>query len=303
MTPVRDAADVPYLDRIALEPLAARRWRSRYSEPNPNGRTYGGQLLALAVEAALREVPAERAPTMLQFLFRQGALPNHDIDLTVAPLQEGKRFSAVQVQGQQAGRAVLSAQLSFAVALDGLSLEQPSTAPGDEQPGTFPTYAETPAAVRDAVARLGTFGVGCEPAIERRIPDAAAQVLGPQAGARFRQWLRIPQPLPAQSRSHYAALAYLSDWWLTFCFWIPQLRDGRQRPIYTASLNHTLWFHRAPRADQWVHMATSRIHVGQGRGLAIGHFHDREGRHLATAMQECLTTYQDGSQTLQPPAP
>ena len=57
---------------------------------------------------------------------------------------------------------------------------------------------------------------------------------------------------------------------------------------YTASLDHTIWFHRPVQADQW-HLYDFSCHGFIGsRGLAIGHVFTAEGLHVATVAQEVL---------------
>ena len=58
--------------------------------------------------------------------------------------------------------------------------------------------------------------------------------------------------------------------------------------LYTASLDHTIWFHRPIRADEWhLHDFTCHTFVG-GRGLSIGHLFTSSGAHAATIAQEVL---------------
>ncbi|HQZ36230.1 MAG TPA: thioesterase family protein, partial [Ilumatobacteraceae bacterium] len=57
---------------------------------------------------------------------------------------------------------------------------------------------------------------------------------------------------------------------------------------FTASLDHTIWFHRAVRADQW-HLYDFSCHAFTGaRGLGIGHVFSTDGAHVATVAQEVL---------------
>jgi acyl-CoA thioesterase-2 len=57
---------------------------------------------------------------------------------------------------------------------------------------------------------------------------------------------------------------------------------------FSASLDHTMWFHRPLRADEWhLHDFTCHSYVG-GRGLTIGHVFTAEGVHVATVAQEVL---------------
>ena len=57
---------------------------------------------------------------------------------------------------------------------------------------------------------------------------------------------------------------------------------------YTASLDHTIWFHRPLRADEW-HLYDFSCHAFTGaRGLGIGHVFSTDGTHVATVAQEVL---------------
>jgi acyl-CoA thioesterase len=103
---------------LTLDAAGEGRWRSRHGDANRNGRSYGGQLLGQAMMAALMDVPAGRAATMMQFLFLQGAMPEEAVDFQVTALQEGKRFSSRHVRGRQGkGRTVLDAQVTCALPL------------------------------------------------------------------------------------------------------------------------------------------------------------------------------------------
>jgi acyl-CoA thioesterase-2 len=55
-----------------------------------------------------------------------------------------------------------------------------------------------------------------------------------------------------------------------------------------ASLDHTIYFHRPGRHDDWVLHDFSGHGVVGARGLAIGHIYARDGLHLATVIQETL---------------
>jgi acyl-CoA thioesterase-2 len=52
------------------------------------------------------------------------------------------------------------------------------------------------------------------------------------------------------------------------------------------SLDHALWFHRAPTADDWFFCEVRPLTVRDSRGLVFGTMFDRAGRHLATFTQE-----------------
>ena len=273
--------------------IAPGLWRNRYGDANNNGRSYGGQLLGQAMMAALMDVPADRPPTMMQFLFLQGAMPDRSLDFTVTPLQDGKRFSSRHVRAMQAGRTVLDAQVTCALPLDAPAHADPTPAPQGEHPLNLPDFASLDVAFRRDLQRLGGYSEAHKPSVEFRIPDATRQLSAATATERFRFWMKAHGPLADDSRIHAAAFAYISDWWLNFSSLSMHLRDIGSRKLYISSLNHALWLHRPVRADEWLHVETQSPCAASGRGLSVARFHDLQGRFVASGTQECLMVYVD----------
>ena len=58
--------------------------------------------------------------------------------------------------------------------------------------------------------------------------------------------------------------------------------------VQMASLDHAMWFHRPFRVDEWVLYTCYSPSASGARGLATGHFFTRDGRLLATVVQEGL---------------
>ena len=61
--------------------------------------------------------------------------------------------------------------------------------------------------------------------------------------------------------------------------------------LQVASLDHALWFHEDFRADEWLLHTVQAERIGGGRGLARGSFYTREGRLVATTMQQGLMRF------------
>ena len=55
-----------------------------------------------------------------------------------------------------------------------------------------------------------------------------------------------------------------------------------------ASLDHALWFHRPFRADDWLLYVQDSPNTAGGRGMARGLIYARDGRLVASVMQEGL---------------
>lgn len=280
---------------LLLDRIGEGHWRSRAGDPNPNGRSFGGQLLGQAAMAALREIPPERQPTMMQVLFLRGADPHAPIDFQVERLQEGRRFSSRRVQASQKnGRTVLDVQFTCAVALDAPAHDaEPCIAPVGEHPEDLPTLADLPAELFESVRCLGGYDQQIKPSIDLRVPDARAQMSAATARPRFRYWIRTAQPLPDDPRLHMAAFAYLSDWWVNFCALVPHLTAATKRPLYISSLNHGLWMQRAVRPDGWLHVESHSPAAALGRGMSFARVHDMQGRLVACASQQSQMVFAD----------
>lgn len=278
---------------LTPEAIAPGQWRTRYGDANNNGRSYGGQLLGQAMMAALMDVPQDRVPTMMQFLFMQGAMPDQPLDLYVTPLQDGKRFSSRHVRALQAGRTVLDAQVTCALPLDAPAHADPTPAPHGEHPQDLPDFASLDLALRRDLQRLGGYSEDHKSSVEFRIPDATRQLSAATATERFRFWMKAREPLAGGARTHAAAFAYISDWWLNFSSLSMHLRDIGTRKLYISSLNHAIWLHQPVRADQWLHVETVSPCAASGRGLSVARFHDLQGRFVASGTQECLMAYAD----------
>jgi len=57
-------------------------------------------------------------------------------------------------------------------------------------------------------------------------------------------------------------------------------------PVSMASLDHAMWFHRPFRADEWFLYESESPSASGGRGLATGKFFSKDGRHVASVVQE-----------------
>jgi acyl-CoA thioesterase-2 len=83
-------------------------------------------------------------------------------------------------------------------------------------------------------------------------------------------------------------LAYASDLTLLSVSLVPHglfIGDPRLQP---ASLDHAMWFHRPFRADEWLLYDQLSPSASGGRGLATGRLFTRDGRLVASVVQEGL---------------
>ena len=119
-------------------------------------------------------------------------------------------------------------------------------------------------------------------------------------GPRHRTWLRVAGPLGDDPRVHTVAHTYASDdipmaaverahpLGLPDFDEAPASGEEQQYPYMSASLDHSIWFHRVAPADEWVLHDFRGVGVYGGRGLALGEMWSGDGLHIATVAQEVL---------------
>jgi acyl-CoA thioesterase-2 len=101
-------------------------------------------------------------------------------------------------------------------------------------------------------------------------------------------WFKTRERLPDDPLLHQCALAYASDLSLIdtslhqhgLTYFNPQ--------VMAASLDHTMWFHRAFRADEWLLYVTESPSTGGSRGFNLGSIFAADGTLVASAAQEGL---------------
>ena len=242
----------------------------------PWGGLYGGQIVAQALAAAAVGVdPGFEVHSVRAYFIRRG---DHEqpVLYEVDPIRDGRSFCTRRVVAHQLPGAILNLEASF-------QRPEPSV---DVVTIPAPLGVPSPDVVEQS---------SWSPVFERAmLPPEAVEAMPPRDGAgRAAGWFRaVGSPGPGQV-DHAAALAYISDDLPTDSVVRahPISRDwpeDAESSVFTASLDHTIWFHRAFRADEWhLHDVTCHTFVG-GRGLAIGHVHSTGGVHVATFAQEVL---------------
>ena len=106
----------------------------------------------------------------------------------------------------------------------------------------------------------------------------------PRHPSRAQMWVRFREGLPEDPTAHLAAFTYASD--ISLLGASLAVHDVNPAKAMLASLDHTLWFHRPFRADQWWLYDQWSPNAHGGRGLAFGHVYTSDGTLVATAAQE-----------------
>jgi acyl-CoA thioesterase-2 len=272
---------------LDLETLEVNLFRGR-SPQSRWQRVFGGQVIGQALVAACRTVDdvAVRPPHSLHAYFLLGGDPKVPIIYEVDRIRDGKSFTTRRVNAIQHGRAIYSMSVSFHVAEEGLThqLEMPAVPLPDALPSEAEIKDHILPRMPDPVRRY----YQSERPIELR-PVEYGRYLGEKLeGGRYHMWIRATGRLPDEPAIHQCVLAYASDMTLLDAALIPHGRTVFNEDIMAASLDHSLWFHRPFRADEWLLYAQDSPNLGGSRGFSRGSIFASDGTLVASVAQEGL---------------
>ena len=248
-------------------------------------RVFGGQVAAQALAAANHTVPDRyQVHSLHSYFLRPGdtAVP---IVYDVEGVREGRSFATRRVLARQHGRPIFAMTLNFQVPEQGLEHQDPM--PEVPSPDECPTLAEmSPNSGRDTEEWQREWA-----ALEVRFAGSTrpgGHIHDDSVAARVRLWIRVNGTLPDDALSHTAGFTYSSDMTLLGATLVPHDLYIGSPGMQAASLDHSIWFHRPFRADEWWLYDQVTPSATGGRGLAIARVFSQDGRLVASVAQEGL---------------
>ena len=253
---------------------------------NKRKRVYGGQVLAQAINAALRTVTNERHVHSLHAYFLRPGDPSIPIIYDVDPIRDGKSFTTRRVVAIQNGKAIFNTSISFQVAEDGLEhqTDMPDV-PGPEGLKSDEEYLvllaeKHPNLVTPAMRSIQPIEIRRIQQIDPIKPEKYPAVTG--------LWMRSKESLGDDPIIHQTMLAYLSDYFLMGTALLPHGISILNNNVQAASLDHALYFHDHLKADDWLYYHMDSPVASGGRGLNRGTIYSPDGRLVASSFQEGL---------------
>ena len=264
---------------LDLEAIEVNIFRGR-SPADDRQRIFGGQVAGQALVAAARTVERGSVHSLHAYFLRAGD-PKAALLYDVDRIRDGRSFTTRRVVAIQHGRAIFQLAASFHIAEDGYEhLEPMPEVPDPEtlQPRMKRIEATDPDRVRpDRMQALDIRYVTTSP-LDRTGPLPPTQQV----------WMRANGTLGDDPVLHTCLLTYASDLTLLDSTLVPHGTSGADPTIMLASLDHAMWFHGPFRADEWLLYDQHTPAASGGRGLATGRVFTRDGRLVASVVQEGL---------------
>jgi acyl-CoA thioesterase-2 len=250
-------------------------------KPESYGRLgiYGGHFLGQALAAGFQTVEEPKVAQSLHCYFLNPGDPEADIIYRVTRLKEGRGADMRAISAEQNGRAAFHMIASYKL---------PEA--GDEHQPEMPVVP-TPAEVQ---AKLDAAGKQFQPPMMNKnratlllitdsfVPDD----FKPGRDPRLQTWMKSNHEAPVSPRAAQCALAFLSDGTLMFSSVLPYGIPFATHRL--TSLDHSVWFHRACDAGDWLLFDQNSSAAADGRGMNDGRIFDLSGKLIATVAQDSM---------------
>ncbi len=246
-------------------------------------RVFGGHVIGQALVAATRTVEERSAHSLHAYFLRPGD-PKVPIIYEVDRIRDGRSFASRHVVARQHDRAICHMSVSFQVLEKGVEhqIEMPDVPKPDELPDEIERRKTIvhlmPEDSRDRF--LSERPIEIRP-INPRLPFNPEPALPVS-----RYWVRTQTSLPIDFDYHECLLAYASDMTLAETALWPHAMTWYEDRTISASLDHSMWFHRPFRSDEWLLFDQSSPSSFGGRGLNFGNIFSVDGRLIAAMTQE-----------------
>ncbi len=273
------------LDILDLEPLEHNLFRGRSPDEGWQ-RVFGGQVIGQALVAASRTVePTRKAHSLHGYFLRPGD-PAVPIIYDVDRIRDGKSFLTRRVVAIQHGQAIFSMAVSFQKEEDGLDHQTsaPDVPPPEELMSEEELKRQFMAHASEPMKRYWRR----ERPIELRPVSLTPYMRREKLEPVQKVWFRATGPLPDDVAIHKCVLAYASDMMLLDTSLYPHGRMLFDDDLQVASLDHSLWFHRPFRTDEWLLYAQESPSASGARGFNRGAIYTRAGVLVASVAQEGL---------------
>jgi acyl-CoA thioesterase II len=236
--------------------------------PGGGGRVFGGQVASQALMAASKTVEVDHRVNSLHAYFLRPGRPGLPIIYSIDRIRDGSSFTTRRVVALQDGEAIFNLDASFHKEEPGGEFELPAPLDGVPRPEELERQEH---------------GMHRRPIETRELAD------GPRPTSTRAMWVRADGALPDDAALHACVLTYMSD---------SGPVGAARRPLagsvdwsdrwMSASLDHTMWFHRPVRADEWLLYDLEAVACSNARGLARGTMWTADGHLGVSVTQEAL---------------
>lgn len=247
---------------------------------------FGGQVLGQSLSAASQTVSDGRLVHSLHGYFLRAGDAGLPIVYQVERVRDGGSFSTRRVTAIQKGKPIFTCAASFQGVEEGF--QHQTQMPQVQGPDQLMSETELARMVADKLPeRMRERAISDKP-IDIR-PVSRNNPFDPKPAEPVKHvWFRADGELPDNPALHQYLLAYASDFGLLTTSMLPHGVSVWQKFMQVASLDHSIWFHRPIRMDEWLLYSMDSPWAGNARGFSRASIFNQAGELVASVAQEGL---------------
>ncbi|MGL4684493.1 MAG: acyl-CoA thioesterase II [Hafnia alvei] len=271
------------LDLLDLEKIEEGIYRGQ-SEDLGLRQVFGGQVVGQALYAAKQTVPLERNIHSFHSYFLRPGDSSQPIIYDVENLRDGNSFSARRVKAVQHGKPIFYMTASFQTAEQGF--EHQNVMPDVPAPESLKSESEIASSMAHLIPEFVREKFTCEKPLEMRPVSFHNPLMGKVEEPIRNVWFKANGEMPDDPRIHQYLLGYASDFNFLPTALQPHGKGFLEPGMQVATIDHSMWFHRPFRLDEWLLYAVESTSASGARGFVRGQFYNRAGELIASTVQE-----------------
>ena len=273
------------LTLLQLEQIERELFRGQ-SENLGLPQVYGGQVIGQSLSAAQQTVDQERHLHSFHSYFLLPGNPEKPIIYDVETLRDGRSFSTRRVKAIQNGRPIFYLTASYQA--DEQGFEHQATMPNVVGPEGLASESDLVESVAQYLPPKIVEMFGNKRPIEVR-PVTVINPLKPTiAEPKQYLWIKTNGEMPDELSIHQYMLAYASDWGFLTTSLHPHGVTLFSPNMQVATIDHSMWFHRPFKVDEWLLYVIESPSASGSRGIVRGEIYNQQGQLVASAVQEGL---------------
>jgi len=271
------------LDLLSLEKIEDGIYRGN-SQDLGFGRVYGGQVIGQALSAAKQTLDEQWAINSFHCYFLRMGDSAKPIVYDVESIRDGRSIATRRIKAIQYGKPIFYLTASFN--LPDQAFDHQAPMPVVAPPEGLMSEVDIARKFEHLIPEQVRAQFTSDKPIEIR-PVEAVNIANPQKMAPVRHvWMRANGQLPDDLRVHKSLLAYASDFSMLAVAAQPHGVSFMTPDLQMATIDHSMWFHRDFRFDDWLLYQIESPSTSGGRGFVTGRIYDRQGRLVASTAQE-----------------
>ncbi|MDG2396888.1 MAG: acyl-CoA thioesterase II [Flavobacteriaceae bacterium] len=274
------------LDLLTLKKITKTKFEGENYQ-TPWKRVFGGQVLAQSLHAAYQTVPEERLAHSMHGYFILAGDINLPIRYEVDILRDGGSFTTRRVVAYQANRAIFNMAASFQLIQKGVNhqINMPSVL----TPDILLTDLQQIENYKDISPKMYAMVKASHPKIfEMKPVENISKKINKNSLPYSNVWFKTKESIDVDLPMQHQLLAYASDYGLLLTATLPHRKRLIKNNFFSASLDHSLWFHRSFKVDDWLLYVMDSPSASNSRGFSRGSIFDKDGVLVASVAQEGL---------------